>query len=315
MIISASRRTDLPAFHTEWFIRRVRAGYCTVRNPFNPAQQSRISLNPEDVDALVFWSRFPRPMLSYLDELDGRGFRYYFLFTLLDYPRVLEPRAPRTSAAVRVFRELAQRIGPERVVWRYDPIILGTGMDAAFHLRTFERLCDLLAGHTRRCVVSVLENYRKIRARMLALETQGVRLLPCEPDAMRGLLARMASCADSRGMELRSCAQEIDYGPQDVRPNRCVDPELLNRLFGLQLPQEKDAGQRPHCGCAPSRDIGAYDTCGFGCAYCYANSNFARSRARLRRQDVTAEAMGETPEEAAAGKTAGTRLQQLSLFS
>ncbi len=315
MIISASRRTDLPAFHAKWFMERVRAGYCRVRNPFNPAQVSRISLNPADVDAIVFWTRFPRPLLPWLDELEDRGFRYYFLFTLLDYPRVLEPGTPRTGAAIRVFQELARRIGPERVIWRYDPIVPSTVTDAAFHLRTFEKLSAALAGHTRRCVVSVLENYRKIRARMAALDPLGVRLLEPEPGSMETLFGKMAACAQSRGMELRACAQETDYSAWGVRPNRCVDPELLNSLFGLQLPLEKDPSQRTHCGCAPSRDIGAYDTCGFGCAYCYANSNFARSREKLRGQDVSAESLGESTACNGAEKTSGPAVRQLSLFS
>ncbi len=312
MIISASRRTDLPAFHTRWFMERIRAGFCSVRNPFNAAQVSHISLAPADVDALVFWTRFPRPLQPFLDELDARGFRYYFLFTLLDYPSLLEPRGPRTSAAIRVFRDLAQRIGPERVIWRYDPIVPSTITDAAFHLRTFEKICASLEGHTRRCVVSVLENYRKIRTRMRALETRGIHLLEPEPGSLETLLADMAACAQSHGMEVRACAQETDYRPQGVAPNRCVDPELLNRLFGLNLPLEKDSSQRPHCGCAPSRDIGAYDTCGFSCAYCYANSNFARSRARIRAQDVNAESLGDGGEHGPHKKAAGIR--QLSLL-
>ena len=297
-------------------MERVRAGYCLVRNPFNPSQVSRISLAPADVDAIVFWTRFPRPLLPYLEELDARGFRYYFLFTLLDYPRLLEPRAPRTRAALDVFQELAQRIGPERVIWRYDPIVPGTVTDAAFHLRTFESLATALVGHTRRCVVSVLENYRKIRTRMAALESRGFRLLTPEPGSMERLFAGMAACAQSHGMQLRACAQETDYSAWGAGPNRCVDPELLNSLFGLQLPLDKDSSQRPHCGCAPSRDIGAYDTCGFGCAYCYANSNFVRSRIKLREQDVAAEAMGEaagSPDSAASAKK--TEMHQLSLLS
>ncbi len=122
MIISASRRTDIPAFYAEWFMQRIRAGYCTVPNPFNRGQVSTISLAPEDVDAIVFWTRFPRPLLPHLDELDRCGYRYYFQFTLLDYPRSLETHRPDVRQAVEAFRTLAERIGPERVIWRYDPI-------------------------------------------------------------------------------------------------------------------------------------------------------------------------------------------------
>ena len=124
MIISASRRTDIPAFYAEWMVRRLKEGYCTVPNPFNRNQVSRISLRPEEVDAIVFWTRNPRPLMPYLDELDSRGYRYYFQFTILGYPRDIDPKSPPAATAIEVFREIAERLGPRRVIWRYDPVVL-----------------------------------------------------------------------------------------------------------------------------------------------------------------------------------------------
>src|SRR5512135_950390 len=124
MIISASRRTDIPAFYSRWFMNRVRAGYCTVPNPFNANQVKRISLLPEEVDVIVFWTRNPRPLFPFLKELDVRGVRYYFQFTLLDNPRSIDPKTPPAESALQTFRALSEQVGPARVIWRYDPLVL-----------------------------------------------------------------------------------------------------------------------------------------------------------------------------------------------
>lgn len=294
MIISASRRTDIPAFYAEWFMQRIRAGYCTVPNPFNRDQVSTISLAPEDVDAIVFWTRFPRPLLPHLDELDRRGYRTYFQFTLLDYPRSLETHRPDVKQAVATFRALAQRIGPERVIWRYDPILLSQEFDAAYHRRQYATLADALTGSTRRSVISLVDLYAKARRR---LEQPGQPPLvdkqawagdPAFGDLMRFL----ADTAHSRGMEITSCAETIDLRPYGIRPGKCVDDDLLRRLFGIDVPTKKDPSQRPQCGCAVSRDIGAYNTCLFGCQYCYATADFEAARRRYARHDPSAPFLG-----------------------
>ena len=137
MIIGASRRTDIPAFYAEWMLHRLRAGYCTVANPYNRNQVSRISLRPEDVDAIVFWTRNPRPLMRYIPELDSQGYRYYFQFTILGYPREIDHKSPPAAAAVQTFRELSERLGPTRVIWHYDPIVFTGLTPPAFHRENF----------------------------------------------------------------------------------------------------------------------------------------------------------------------------------
>ncbi|MFW5735683.1 MAG: DUF1848 family protein, partial [Oceanidesulfovibrio sp.] len=137
MIVSASRRTDIPAFYAQWFINRLRAGWCEVANPFNSRQISRVDLTPPALDCLVFWTRHPRPLFHYLREMEDMGLAYYFLYTLTAYPRVLDARGPGLEAAVRGFRELADRIGPHRVRWRYDPIVFARGLEPDDHRRRF----------------------------------------------------------------------------------------------------------------------------------------------------------------------------------
>ncbi|MDD8025141.1 MAG: DUF1848 domain-containing protein [Acidobacteriota bacterium] len=270
MIISASRRTDIPACRADWFMDRIRAGFCDVASPFDRSRVSRVSLAPGDVDVIVFWTRDPSPLMGFLDELDRLGYRYYFQYTLLDYPRALEPGAPNPETVISGFRRLADRIGAAKVVWRYDPILIAPALGPDFHRERFERLAAALAGATERVVISLYDEYPFTRARLRRLEAAG--LSPIEPslEAAGALIRFLAAAAEAKGMTMVSCAEKLDLRPFGVRPGRCIDPVLIQKLFGIEVPRRKDPGQRPLCGCAPSRDIGAYDTCGRGCLYCYA---------------------------------------------
>ena len=228
MIISASRRTDIPAFYAEWMVRRLKEGYCTVANPFNRNQVTWISLKPEDVDAIVFWTRNPRPLMPYLDELDSRGYRYYFQFTILGYPREIDAKSPTADTAVETFRELAERLGPKRVIWRYDPIVF-TGMTPpAFHQENFQRLAESLRGHTRRVVVSIVDMYRKIEKRLKKLEGTQAAVSPCDAEDFGVLMCGLAGLAGENGMEIVSCAEEIDLRPFGIFPGKCVDDRVIS---------------------------------------------------------------------------------------
>ena len=286
MIISASRRTDIPAFYAKWFVNRIRAGFCLVPAPFNPGHVSRVSLNPgRDVEAVVFWTRNATPLLDHLAELDARGLRYYFLYTLLGYDRRLETGAPALTTAIDRFRRLTERIGAERVIWRYDPIILSTLADAAFHRRTFRRIAEALRGYTRRCVVSLLDVYPKVRKNLCGADPAGFSLLDWDERAFGPLMRSLARTASSHGMQMLSCAESIDLSPYGIAPGKCIDDGLIFRLFGVRASSRKDPGQRSRCKCVVSRDIGVYDTCPYGCRYCYATTSPERARARYRRHD------------------------------
>jgi hypothetical protein len=295
MIISASRRTDIPAFYAPWFIQRVREGRCWVPNPFNKGQVSEISLDPAQVDAIVFWTRNPRPLFPYLEELDERGFRYYFQYTLMDNPPAIDQHNPPAAQSIHTFRSLAERIGPERLIWRYDPIVLSEITRPDFHQATFARLAAALRGASRRSVISFMDFYPKLKRRLEAMQAQGARLLPeaeglsrFEPESLPKInfLARsLAEIADQNGMEMVSCAEELDLEACGIRHGKCIDDDLLLRVFGLEVAHAKDPSQRKACGCVASKDIGMYDSCLFGCRYCYATSSFERARANYRSHD------------------------------
>jgi hypothetical protein len=282
MIISASRRTDIPAFYTPWFIHRIRAGWCRVPNPFNPAQVTEVSLRPEDVDVIVFWTRQPLPMMPHFEEMEDRGYRFYFLYTLMDNPREIDLNSPSLRSALRTFQRLADRIGPEKVIWRYDPIVLSSLTDSDFHKRTFHYISGELEGHTRRCIMSAVNPYRKAKRRFME---RGIELLSSEGQEFGNLVQFMAEEARNRGMEIFSCAQTLDLDDHGVKHGKCIDDEYIERAFGIKVSHKKDPSQRKACRCVVSKDIGMYDTCLFGCLYCYGTNSFKKARENYRVHD------------------------------
>lgn len=282
MIVSASRRTDLPAFYGHWFAERLRAGFCQVPNPFNPKQVSRVSLRPGDVDAFVFWTRHPRSLLPHLSALDRREIPYYFLYTLMDNPRFLDPGMPPRAKRVSMFRALSDRLGPERVIWRYDPIVPSHRTDADFHREAFARLAGELRGRTRRCKIGLPDMYAKVRRRLGPLFRDGRVPESGNPIRHGPLIADLARIGAEHGIRVESCAEATDMESFGVAPGACVDGDLLEGLFGIDVDRRKDPGQRSRCRCVRSRDIGIYETCVFGCRYCYAVADPDRAVRRRR---------------------------------
>lgn len=279
MIISASRRTDIPALYGRWFANRLRAGFCTVPNPFNPNQVSTISLARLDVNAFVFWTKNPAPFRNHLPAIEDHGAPFYLQFTLNAYPKEVEPGLPGPDRLVASFLEFARLIGPERMVWRYDPILFGPGLDATWHIKNFTRLAEAMAGSFRKCVVSLFDQYAKVRKK--TVEFHGDR----DSDQARLVLSAIGTTAARLGFPVFSCAEARDFAEYGIRPGKCIDDDLLRDVFGLEGPFARDTGQREHCGCVKSRDIGMYDTCTAGCVYCYANAGAARARANAGAHD------------------------------
>jgi hypothetical protein len=280
MIISASRRTDIPAFYPEWMCNRLRDGFAFVRNPFNRNLVSRVALTPSSTDCIVFWTKNPAPLLARIDELESFAIPFYFLFTLNPYDADLETGLPPREAIIHTFRELADRIGPQRVRWRYDPIILTNTISPDFHFTRFEKLARALRGSTDRCVISFLHLYRKCRRNL-----SGFRIATPETGTRLMMARRLAEIASEKEITLEWCAPEDDITGTGILPGRCVDGDLVDELAGKHVAWKKDPGQRKTCGCAKSVDIGAYDSCPHGCLYCYANSNHARTAENLGAHD------------------------------
>lgn len=291
VIISASRRTDIPAFHADWLLDRLQAGYVRWDNPFN-GQAQHVSF--ARTRAVVFWTKNPAPLTPHLGALDRRGIGYYFQFALNDYEAEgLEPGLPPLAERMAAFAELARRIGREKVLWRLDPLLVADGLTVEGLAERAARLGEALRPFTEKLVIAFadIERYPKVRSR-LRRYGQGCRELSLEE--MREFAERLAEATRGLGLRIAACAEAIDLSDLGIGRNRCIDDALLERLFPQDAallaflgPPEtrrrlKDRGQRRLCGCLVSKDIGRYDTCPHACRYCYANAA-ALPRPRRRR--------------------------------
>lgn len=287
MVVSVSRRTDIPALYSDWFFNRLKAGFALVRNPMNPHQVSRVALNEKSADAFVFWSKNPQPMLARLDEIGERP--YYFQFTLTPYGPDVEGALPDKRTLMDTFARLSDQIGPERVIWRYDPILITPRYNADFHRCAFEKMAKRLYPYTRRVTVSFIDPYRHIQR---AVNELGIAFL--DEAAQFSLLKPIAHCAQALGLSVDTCCEAGNFEDLGVTHAHCIDAQLLSRIAGLPAAAQRDPNQRLHCGCAASVDIGAYDTCSNGCRYCYATHG-ARA---IGRYDVQSPLLCSALEEA-----------------
>lgn len=278
-IISASRRSDIPAYYADWFLRQVEQGYVTYPNPisFHPV---RLSLRPEDVLFIVFWTRNPHPLEKHLDRLDELyGRSYYFHFTINGMPKALESHNPPLDFAVDAFQRLAARY-PRQVFWRYDPIVLSDLTPPAYHIDQFSALAERLAAFTSRCYFSFVSWYRKVHQNFARAASQ-LRIRFVEPGLSQKLeiAARLQEIASARGITLFSCCDDSLLRVPGVIKSRCVDMESIRHISPARYRRLRAAPTRKDCGCCQSRDIGYYDSCPHGCLYCYANLNREKAKA------------------------------------
>jgi len=287
MILSVSRRTDIPSFYFDWFLNRLRAGEVLVRNPFNPVSVSRIPLSPATVEGIVFWSKNPEPMLSKLAAL--APYPFYIQYTVNSYGADIESRLPALESRLDVFRALAEKLGRERVVWRYSPVVVNSRYSSSYHLETFDRLAHELTGYTLQCKLSFLEMYQKIAPRMHSL---GV--VESADTATLALARQLAAVAERHGIALGACGKP-DLRPTGIPMATCVDGDFIRRLTGRKMSFRKDPGQRGVCNCVESVDIGSYHTCLNGCAYCYANHSHDAAVRRARRYDPASPFLCDSP--------------------
>jgi len=297
LIVSASRATDIPAFHGEWLLNHLTRGFLTWVNPFNGKP---VHVSFAKARAIVFWTKNPGPFLRFLDRLDGLFPNYYFLYTLNDYAHEgWEPGVPSLDERIGAFRRLALRIGPERVIWRFDPLVLAPGLDMMQLGERVIRIAERLKGATRRLVVSFvdIECYPKVKRNLLR---SGAGCREFTLDEKHCWAKAVSERVRAYGMTMTTCAEETDLREFGIDHGRCIDDRLLRRLFahdrelmaflgeepGRQVgmfgdhddPRRhplRDKGQRTHCGCMVSKDIGRYDTCPHQCVYCYANTSAA----------------------------------------
>lgn len=311
MILSASRRTDIPNYYSDWFYNRIGEGFLYVRNPLNAHQVSRIDLSPEVVDCIVFWTKNPAGMLGRLDEL--KEYPYYFQFTLTGYGKDVEPGLPdKRKVLIPTFQKLSGKVGIQKVIWRYDPIFLSRRYTLDYHLKAFEEIAQRLSGYTRKVVISFVDLY--VRARR---NTAGLQIETLSDRDMTEIAKHLVAISEKYGMEVESCAESVDLRRVGVRHGSCIDQKLIEEIIGCKLTADKDKNQRAECGCCESVEIGTYNTCKNGCRYCYANDNDAKVRDGVKAYDVNAPLLCGCigPEDKITErKVKSLKDQQLSLF-
>jgi len=271
-VISASRRTDIPAFYSEWFMNRIRAGYVCWRNSYSDMTYT-VSLRPADVGAIVFRSKNYLPLLPYLDELDAGDYRMVFHFTITGLPRAFEPRVPDLPRLLECARALSDRYGPERVLWRCDPILISSITGAEYYLTRFRELAAGLEGITRRCYFCFAIYYSNVLRNLDRLRRKtGIECHDPPRDEHLQLATALAEIAAEHGIEMLSCCGDYLVGGK-IKEAHCIDAELLHRLYPGKIGFLAAHPIREECGCAECVDIGMYDTCLHGCVYCYANAS------------------------------------------
>ena len=278
MIISASRRTDIPAFFSEWFMKRIEAQYAYVRNPMNIHQVSKISLTPDIVDCIVFWSKNPKPIISKLDTLNE--YMYYFQFTLNAYDKDIEENLPSLDDRIHTFQVLSDLIGRQRVIWRYDPIILNRHYSISWHIEKFEYIANQLCKYTEKVTISFIDLYTKISNNI-----KGKNICELSYEQKDTIAKRLSEIAHSHNLKIDTCAEDIDLSAYGIDHARCIDDKLIAKLLHCAIDADKDKNQRLECGCAASIDLGYYNTCENGCSYCYANHNIDVRRRNLAAYD------------------------------
>lgn len=279
MIISASRRTDIPAFYSDWFFNRIKERYVLVPNPYNSKMISRISLDPAIVDCIVFWSKNPAPMLEKLDKL--KEYNYYFQFTLNPYGPEIENHLPIISKRIDTFKRLSDRIGKEKVIWRYDPVLTNETYTPGFHKEKFAEIAYELKEHTEKCMLGFIDHYQHIRTAVSRFNIQP--LLKADIEEMA---ASFKKTVDTCSIQLDTCTVKVDLTHLGIPGGLCIDNQLVERIAGYPISARKDKNQRDICRCAESIGIGIYESCLNGCIYCYAiKGNYNTVKYNLNKHD------------------------------
>lgn len=308
-IISASRSTDIPAFYSKWFFNRLEAGYCTWYNPFN---QQKMYISFKNCKVIVFWTKNPKPIIPYLHKLDEMGIHYYFQVTLNDYVKNgFEPNVPSVEERVETFKELSKIIGKERVIWRFDPLIISNEITPRELLTRIWYVGNKLKGFTEKLVFSFVDvkAYRKVQSNLVketsCFVKENVESAEMDENQRQEIVEGLVKIRetwrrDGWNISIATCAEDCNYESHGIEHNRCIDGELMKRIFyedkellyylhTLKWPERdifgglpsiptkvknvKDPGQRKVCGCMASKDIGMYNTCRHFCVYCYANTS------------------------------------------
>ena len=276
MIINTGQRTDIPAFYSEWFVNRLKAGFVLARNPYNPQRITRYRLTPDVVDVIGFCTKNPAPMLPHMELL--RPFGQYWYVTITPYGRDIEPHVPNKLRVLDSFKRLSEIVGVNSVGWRYDPILISEEWPVERHIKAFEYMARALQGYTETAVISFIDLYEKTKRNFPEAKTVSLE------DRMT-LGKAMAEICGRCGMTLRPCAEGNELAPFGADCSGCMTAAMYEQAIGQRLKIPSRAPARKACACYLGGDIGAYNSCGHLCRYCYANYDAEVVRANMKAHD------------------------------
>ena len=262
MILNTGSRTDIPAYYSDWFYNRIEAGYVLVRNPYYPSQITKYQLSPAVIDVMVFCTKNPSPMLDRLSLLSA--FDTFWFVTITPYGTEIEPHVPPKEQVIASFRQLSATIGSSRISWRYDPVLITDTYSIAHHIEQFHRMAEALSGYTSQCVVSFIDLYEKTKRNF-----RGIRSVTNSEQEV--LIEAFSHIAKENGLQIHLCCEKASLVRENVDADGCMSKAVLEKALGCRLDVPKKKAARSECSCLLGADIGAYNTCGHGCLYCYAN--------------------------------------------
>lgn len=266
MILNTGSRTDIPAYYSKWFYNRIREGYVLVRNPYYPSQVTRYLFDPKVIDMIVFCTKNPQPMLDQEESLNMllSAFDTFWFVTITPYETDIEPFVPSAEQVIKAFQRLAERVGRQRISWRYDPVFITEKYSVDYHIRQFKAMAKKLSGCTAQCVVSFIDLYEKTKKNF-----QGICRVPCREQEQ--LIAAFSEIAKKHDMQIHLCCEKEKLARENVDADGCMSKAVLEKALGCRLNVPTKKAARGECACLLGADIGAYNTCGHGCLYCYAN--------------------------------------------
>ncbi|MBD5511618.1 MAG: DUF1848 domain-containing protein [Lachnospiraceae bacterium] len=262
MILNTGSRTDIPAYYSDWFYNRIEAGYVLVRNPYYPSQITKYQLSPDVIDVMVFCTKNPFPMLDRLSLLSA--FDTFWFVTITPYGAEIEPHVPPKEQIIASFKQLSEAIGSSRISWRYDPVLITDTYSIAHHIEQFHRMAEALSGYTSQCVVSFIDLYEKTKRNF-----RGIRSVTNKEQEV--LIEAFSHIAKENGLQIHLCCENASLVRENVDADGCMSKAVLEKALGCRLDVPKKKTARSECSCLLGADIGAYNTCGHGCLYCYAN--------------------------------------------
>ena len=277
MIVNVGGRTDIVNYYTTWLINRLKGGYVYSRNPLFTNNVSKISLNPKDVDCLMFCSKNYKPIIKYMKDINKK-YRIICHYTITAYEKDVEPNVPTIEESIKTLKELSKIVGKEKVLWRYDPILLTEKYTVQRHIETFEYMAKEISPYVQRCIFSFVEMYKKLKYNM-------PEIIPFTEEDKTKILENIGKIAKKYKLFIQTCGTDENYEKYGIHLSGCTTTEILENANHVKYKEVKVKGMRKGCHCIPSRDIGAYDTCLYGCKYCYANTRPELAKENIKLHD------------------------------